>query len=215
LQAAESVSDPETREVLREAALRGAIIDTPWSAAFISYVIREAGATANQFKFANAHRVYIYDAFATSLAETANEAGDRLYRACPLTTTKPRPGDLICAQREPSLADVGDGMVRERIRTELTSGGDTRSVRRTHCEVVAFIDAPARKVYSIGGNVNQAVSTRKLNLHTRGLKFSASQKGNCGAGKNWTMPQPSGEASHGPVPCSLNDKQWFVLLQLR
>ena len=43
LRAAEAVSDPETREILREAALRAAIIDTPWSAAFISYVIRQAG----------------------------------------------------------------------------------------------------------------------------------------------------------------------------
>ena len=43
-------SDPETREVLREAALRAAIIDTPWSAAFISYVIRQAGVGATAFQ---------------------------------------------------------------------------------------------------------------------------------------------------------------------
>jgi hypothetical protein len=215
LRAAEGVSDPEIREVLREAALRGAIIDTPWSAAFISYVIRQSGVAANQFQFANAHRAYIYDAFATSAAEMTNEAGDRLYRACPLTTTKPRVGDMICAQREPQLADASEEVVRERIRTELASGGDTRSVRRGHCEVVAYIDAPARKVYSIGGNVNQAVSARKMNLHTRGLKFSAAQKGNCGAAGHWTLPRPSADASHAPAPCSLNDKKWFVLLQLR
>ena len=35
LRAAEGASDPEVREALREAALRAAIIDTPWSAAFI------------------------------------------------------------------------------------------------------------------------------------------------------------------------------------
>ena len=70
--------------------MRAAIIDTSWSAAFISYVIRQAGVAANAFKFANAHRAYIYDAFAASAAELTNEAGDRLYRACPLTTTRPR-----------------------------------------------------------------------------------------------------------------------------
>ena len=90
------------------AAFRAAITDTAWSAAFISYVIRQSGVPANAFRFANAHRVYIYDAFAASAAELSNEAGDRLYRACPLTT-RPRPGDLICEQREATLADASDG----------------------------------------------------------------------------------------------------------
>ena len=54
--------------------------------------------------------------------------------------------------------------MRERIRAELDGSADTRSVRRTHCEVVAHVDARARKVYTIGGNVNQAVTARKLNL---------------------------------------------------
>ena len=217
LQAAESEADPATREVLREAALRAAIIDTSWSAAFISYVIRESGVAANAFKFANAHRVYIYDAFAASASESANAAGDRLYRACPLTTTRPRAGDLICQQREPALADTSAETVRERIRAELGGSPDARSIRRTHCEVVASIDARARKVYTIGGNVNQAVTARKLNLR-RDLRFSAAQKGHCGGSGQWTLspsaahpPHASGHADK----CSLNDKNWFVLLQLR
>ena len=54
--------------------MRAAIIDTPWSAAFVSYVIRQSGVAANAFQFSNAHRAYIYDAFATSAAELTNEA---------------------------------------------------------------------------------------------------------------------------------------------
>jgi hypothetical protein len=219
LQAAESESDPAIREVLREAAFRAAVIDTSWSAAFVSYVIRESGVTANAFKFSNAHRAYIYDAFAASAAELTKEAGDRLYRACPLTTTRPRPGDLICQQREPALAGVSAEAVRERIRAELNGGADARTIRRTHCEVVAHVDARARKVYTIGGNVNQAVSARKLNLR-RGLKLRAEQKGHCGGPNQWTLPQPSDQSTHAQASgraekCSLNDKKWFVLLQLR
>jgi len=213
LRAVDGVADPAIREVLREAALRGAILDTPWSAAFISYVIRQAGAGANAFKFANAHRIYIYDAFATSKAELANEGGDRIYRACPLATTKPRAGDMVCQQREPSLVDASEDSVMERIRSDL-AGNSPPSIRRTHCEVVAFIDAPARKLYSIGGNVNQAVTARKLNLR-RNMKFSASQKGYCGGPGHWTLPQPPAETPHGPEKCSLNDRKWFVLLQVR
>src|SRR5262245_1634958 len=119
LREAEKVSDPEAREILREAALRAAVVDTSWSAAFVSYVVKEAGAQDSAFRFANAHRAYIYDAFATSTAETAKEADGHIYRACPLSATKPRVGDLICNQREATLADANEAAVRERIRTEL------------------------------------------------------------------------------------------------
>jgi len=210
------VADPEEREILREAAVRAAIVDTSWSAAFISYVVRQSGVAANAFPFANAHRVYIYDAFATSAAERTNQAGERLYRACPLTT-RPRVGDLICAQREPALADASEEAVRERIRTELDGSVDARSIRRTHCEVVAYIDARARKAYTIGGNVNQAVTARKLNLR-RDLKVSAAQKSSCGGSAQWTLPQPAAHPPGAPghaEKCSLNDKKWFVLLQVR
>jgi hypothetical protein len=218
LRAAEGVSDPVAREIFREAAFRTAIIDTPWSAAFVSYVIQQSGVAANAFRFANAHRVYIYDAFATSAAELTNEAGDRLYRACPLATTKPRAGDLICNQREPALADASAEVVRERIRAELDGNTDARSVRRSHCEVVAYVDARARKMYTIGGNVNAAVSARKLKL-ARNLKFSAVRKGNCPGAGHWALPQAA--AAHAPRAgnlaneCSLNDRKWFVLMQLR
>ena len=61
---------------------------------------------------------------------------------------------MICEQRERTLADASDEAVRERIRAELDGSPDARSVRRTHCEVVAFVDAKARKMYTIGGNAD-------------------------------------------------------------
>lgn len=213
---AEKETDPAEREILREAALRAAIIDTPWSAAFVSYVMRQSGVAADAFEFANAHRAFIYDAFAASAAEAAHEASERLYRACPFTTTRPRVGDLICGQREPALAGASDEAVRERIRAELAGSRDARSVRRTHCEVVAFIDAPARKMYAIGGNVARSLTTRQMNLRN-GLKVSANQKGNCRPGR-WALPPPSTQlpgTAHLADKCSLNDHKWFVLLQLR
>jgi len=179
-------------------------------------VIRQSGVAPNAFQFANAHRVYIYDAFAVSAAELKNDASDGIYRACPLTT-RPRAGDLICQQRESELADASDEAVRERIRAELDGSAQARSVRRTHCEVVAHVDKSAHKVYTIGGNVNQAVTARKMNLR-RNLTFSASQKGNCGGPGHWSLPQPAGHPPLAPgltKNCSLNDKKWFVLLQLR
>jgi hypothetical protein len=213
LSLADSVTDPEEREILREAAWRAAIVDTAWSAAFISYVVRQPDIDASKFRFANAHRAYIYDAFATSAAEVADEKNDRIYRACPINT-RPRPGDMICHQRESALADASDEAVREQIRTELAANSEKRSVRRTHCDVVAHVDTRARKVYTIGGNVNQAVTVRKQNLR-RGLRFAASQKGHCGGKGQWTLPQPDGQPPRAMQKCSLNDRKWFVLLQVR
>lgn len=214
---ADKVSDPEEREMLREAALRAAVIDTSWSAAFVSYVVKESGVGPNAFPFSNAHRAYIYDAVATSAAEQNDAAaGEKLYRACPLAT-KPRVGDILCQHRESRFNAMSDEQVRELARSELGGPPEARTIRRTHCEVVAHVDAPARKVYTIGGNVNQAVSARKLNLYGRALKFSGVQKGHCGRG-DWTLPEPAGQTPHGgghTQKCSLNDKKWFVLLQLR
>jgi hypothetical protein len=216
LAAIEGVSDPGLREILRQTILRAAVIDTPWSAAFISYVIRNAGVTANEFQFSNAHRTYIYEAVASSAAELSGKAGQRLYRACPLTATQPRAGDIICNHREPALADLGEDAVRDRIRAELSGGADARSVRRTHCEVVAFVDVPASKMYTIGGNVVQGVAARKLNLRQPDLKFSAAQTAHCGQPGHWTLRKsPGPESPETRDKCSLDGYKWFVLLQMR
>jgi hypothetical protein len=214
LHAADNEQDPAQREILREAAIRAAMIDTPWSAAFISYVIRQSGVAANAFQFSNAHRAYIYDAFAASVEELAKQAGDHLYRACPVATTKPRIGDLICEQREPALADASDKDVRERLRQEVEGKSESRTLRRAHCEVVARVDAKARRVYTIGGNVAQSITARQLNLR-RNLKFAVAQKGHCGGNNRWALELPSAKAPRQPTKCSLNDKKWFVLLQVR
>jgi hypothetical protein len=217
LRATDGIADPALREVTREAILRAAIIDTPWSAAFIDYVVKQAGVKADAFPFANAHRVYIYDAFAVSAAETKGTDSTRLYRACPLSSTRPRVGDLICFQREPALADTSDAAVRETILRELADKSARHSVQRTHCDVVASIDQAASKMYVIGGNVEQSVAVKKLNLR-RGLRFSAVQKRDCGGSSHWTLPRPSdaaAEVQRLTESCSLNDQKWFVLLQLR
>ncbi len=216
LQLVDGISDPEKREVLREAALRSAIMDTPWSAAFVSYVVKQAGVAPTAFKFSNAHRTYLYDAFATSAAETKGPVEGVLYRACPLDT-RPRAGDLLCFHRELALVDDKDDAVRERIMGEVVSG-TAGSVRRLHCDVVAYIDTRARRAYVIGGNIYQSITVKKLRLHTRRLRIPAVQKGNCRSDGRWTLPMPSADVPRTDGrkdSCSLNDKKWFVLLQVR
>ena len=217
LRAADEVADPEEREILREAALRGAILDTSWSAAFISYVV-QAGGRRRRTRSASPTRTA---SISTTRSRPAwpsrpTTAGDRLYRACPLATTRPRPGDLICQQRETALADASDAAVRERIREELAGGSDTRSIRRTHCERGRACRCGRaqglhhRRQRQSGRHRAEAEPAR------RGLTFSAAQKGHCGGAGHWTLPQPAGQPpQRRPAKCSLNDRKWFVLLQVR
>ena len=212
LRLAETVSDPAEREILREAAIRAAVIDTSWSAAFVSYVVRQPGVTENTFRFANAHRVFIYDAFATSAAELAGKADERIYRACPIAT-RPRPGDLICHQREILTRR------RQRRRGARTHQGRTGR-RHRHAFNPAHPLRRGRTCRCAGAQGLHHRRQRQSGRHRqeaelrRGLRFSASQKGHCGGKGDWTLPQPAGQTAR-TAKCSLNDRKWFVLLQVR
>ena len=221
--------DRDTIEVLREAAFRAAIVDNPWSAAFVSYVIKTAAlddstSPANvqsfartRFQLSGAHRHYIFAAFKTSIADAAagkaSTKDGHLYRACPIHATEPRIGDMVCYHREKLLKNTPDDAVRDLIWTEAQAGKAETSISRNHCDVVVHVDRQANKIYVAGGNVQQSVTIKKLRLR-QDLKF-AENKQRCG---DWTLPPPSAGVPVGPSlrdNCSLNEKKWFVLLQMR
>src|SRR6185436_7169324 len=103
--------DRDMLEVLREAAYRAAIVDNPWSGAFISYVVKSAALSdgadpanvqnfaRSKFPFSGAHRHYIFAAFKTGIADAAagktSDKHGHLYRACPIHATEPRIGDMV------------------------------------------------------------------------------------------------------------------------
>ena len=133
--------------------------------------------------------------------------------------TRPRVGDMVCYQRMPALAKATDAEVRERVFDE-TSAGKPHSVSKTHCDVVVHIDEKAAKAYVVGGNVQQSVTVKKLRLAGRSLKFSKTetQPGGKAGCTGWALPRPSADIPLAPTfndKCSLNDKNWFVLLQMR
>jgi hypothetical protein len=221
--------DRGTVEVLREAAFRAAIVDNPWSAAFVSYVVKSAalGEQANpsevqsfakgRFPFSAAHRDYILSAFKTSIADAAagktSTRDGHLYRACPIYATEPRAGDLVCYHRETELKDSSDATVRDIILADAQAGRPETAISQNHCDVVVHVDRAALKMYVVGGNVQQSVTVKKLKLR-RDMKF-ADNKSGCG---DWTLPPPSAGIPVGPSArdnCSLNEKKWFVLLQMR
>lgn len=63
--------------------------ENAWSAAFISFCVKQSGATADQFKFSLSHSVFVK-------AAIANADADRgVFRGHPITAYAPQLGDLI------------------------------------------------------------------------------------------------------------------------
>lgn len=124
----------------------------PWSAAFISAVLRQAGFTASEFAFAPAHAQYI--AAARDQRASAFEAV-----ATPTTVDA---GDLICLTRPGGALDDRPLRLDEiRDRPGLGTG---MGVTPMHCDIVVAVDRQAHALTAIGGNVQQSVARRTVGL---------------------------------------------------
>jgi hypothetical protein len=122
----------------------------PWSAAFISWVMCEAGlGDMAQFRRSSAHRVYIDQA----ISARDGNAPDAAFVAYDAGEQRIDPGDLLCRSRDGTdYATLADR------RREFGSNG------ATHCDVVVKMDAREARVLVIGGNVFQSVSLTLLPL---------------------------------------------------
>jgi hypothetical protein len=119
----------------------------PWSAAFVSWVMCEAGLSASgAFRPAIAHHSYIDAAIRNRHSEgdhgafTAYDVGEQVIE----------PGDLVCSGRRHGYRNLAD---RER---RLGEGA------RTHCDIVVRVDAATSRILAIGGNVRGRVSLKLL-----------------------------------------------------
>jgi hypothetical protein len=119
----------------------------PWSAAFISWVMCEAGfGTLEQFQRAIAHHTYIDQAIrardgkAPGAVFTAHDIGEH-----PIV-----PGDMLCLARRPAYDVLADR------RAQMGVGA------RTHCDVVVKVDEARELVLTIGGNVRGTVGLKLL-----------------------------------------------------
>lgn len=125
----------------------GARWNSPWSAAFISWVLCEAGVSdTNIFHRAVAHHRYIdqairaRDGAARQAAYVAYDAGEAAVI----------PGDLLCSGRRPAYRTLAER------RRQMGTGATT------HCDIVVSVDVERRRFLAIGGNVRGAVSLKVI-----------------------------------------------------
>ena len=117
-----------------------------WSAAFISYVMRTAGAGA-RFPYSPSHYVYIDIGKEMKLDRTSGW----VVVAQPVDSYAPVPGDLICYSRE---------------LYKLTYEMLPRQSFAAHCDMVVAQDD--LQISVIGGNVDHAVTMKHVPVTTDG-----------------------------------------------
>jgi hypothetical protein len=116
----------------------------PWSAAFISWIMKKAGA-GDAFRYAGAHALYIKAAKGNRLANNNNP-----FKAYRINEIKPQVGDLVCKRR------AGSGANYENIRPG----------HKTHCDIVTEVHPNG--LTTIGGNVRNSVSKTPVSTNADG-----------------------------------------------
>ncbi|HVM81601.1 MAG TPA: DUF2272 domain-containing protein [Stellaceae bacterium] len=115
-----------------------------WSAAFISYVMRLAGA-GDRFPYSASHATYV---------NAAAAGKSPILRAHPLEAYAPKPGDLVCLPR---------GWAQSMSYAELPAS----SLWPGHCAIV--VEAGPGTISVVGGNVGDAVALTHVPVTPSGL----------------------------------------------
>ena len=130
----------------QQATCRDFIIDTPWSAAFVSWVMRRAGLVG--FRRSASHVDFVRMAW--------QQPTQGPYQLQSPRGARPAAGDLLCyvrvAQRVLGYENLADNLV---------------SGLPMHCDIVVAA-TPGELAYLVGGNVQQSVTMRMLRLDAQG-----------------------------------------------
>jgi Uncharacterized protein conserved in bacteria (DUF2272)/Putative peptidoglycan binding domain/Penicillin-insensitive murein endopeptidase len=128
-----------------------------WSAAFISWCVRQAGFASSQFNFAGAHSTFIAGAYQNRVQNSSKP-----FKAYTTAEFAPRVGDIVAFAR---VADVPN--------TIATVKPDTSGY---HTDIVVAVDAAAGKLTVIGGNLSDSVSANVRQISSKGLLIHADPK---------------------------------------
>ncbi|WP_213132711.1 DUF2272 domain-containing protein [Citrobacter sp. FP75] len=130
--------------------------DWPWSAAFISWVMRQAGA-GDRFSYSASHATYI----SKSIRDRNQGNAMALYWGYRLKERKPQIGDLVCWDRDPDKV----------VDYDHQHLGNYSS----HTDLVVSVGTDEIDV--IGGNVGNSVTRRPLTLTAEGFLSDGAQGG--------------------------------------
>lgn len=125
-------------------------VGTPWSAVFVSWCVKSAGATAAEFKFSAQHSVFVHHA----IGQAGNPAA--LFKGQSIASYAPKVGDILQNNRGGNSFDFAHA--------------SSHANYPSHSAVVieTGVDAQGRYLLTIGGNENDTVGRRIVRLAANG-----------------------------------------------
>jgi hypothetical protein len=125
--------------------------EVPWSAVFISWCVKQAGATATEFKFAMAHSVFVKKAIDNA------KSGSGVFQAFDITKEKPAVGDIIHHNRGGNSFKF--------------AFASTNANYQSHSSIVIEIgqDNLGGFAFCIGGNESDSVRRSVVRLNAQGF----------------------------------------------
>lgn len=126
-------------------------INEAWSSAFISYLMRKAGA-GDDFKYATSHSQYIEQA-----VKNKKENNSKKFKAYKPNEVKVKVGDLVCYPRQSGV------------------GYDSVAGYKSHCDLIISVNG--NNAVGVGGNVSDSVSKKNYILKDGKIDKSKDTKG--------------------------------------
>jgi hypothetical protein len=125
--------------------------NVPWSAVFVSWCVKQAGATKQEFKFAMSHSVFVNQAIKNAVQ------GQGVFQGFDIAVQKPAVGDIIQNNRNGQSFDFAFAR--------------THSQYTSHSVIVVEIgqDNQGGFAFCIGGNENDAVRRTVVRLNSQGF----------------------------------------------
>jgi hypothetical protein len=126
-------------------------IGTPWSAVFVSWCVKKAGATSTEFKFATAHSKFVHEAIKNAI----NNIG--VFRAFDISAYAPEVGDIIQNNRNGNTLDY--------------NYAKTHRSYQSHSAIVIErgMDSQGGYVLTIGGNESDSIRKKLIRLTASGF----------------------------------------------
>jgi len=126
-------------------------VTVPWSAVFVSWCVKQAGATGSEFKFAAAHSVFVHAAIQNAINGTG------VFHGLDISVHPPQIGDIIQNNRGGTKHDFAFAR--------------THKNYASHSAIVAEIgtDSLGGFALTIGGNEGNSIRRTVVRLNSQGF----------------------------------------------
>ncbi|WP_231490570.1 DUF2272 domain-containing protein [Pedobacter sp. Leaf170] len=126
-------------------------VSVAWSAVFVSWCIKQAGATSTEFKFAQSHSMFVYKA----ISNTFQKVG--VFEGRKITEYKPKIGDILHNNRRGNSYTY-----------DFAAKNDSYE---SHSAIIVEVgeDSKGKYILTIGGNEGDSIRIKEIRLDVSGF----------------------------------------------